>query len=57
MFNFQSITMIQFQITMKVNSKSKWRFIPMSQNFFSGDMDQAVCRGIDEITDYTLVVK
>ena len=49
--------MIQFQITMKVNSKSKWKFISMSHNFFLGDMDQAVCMGIDELIDLTLVVK
>jgi len=42
---------------MKVNSKGKWKSIPMSHNFFSGDLDQAVCGGIEELTDYTLVVK
>ena len=42
---------------MKVNSKSKWKSIPMSHNFFTGDLDQAVCGGIEELTDYTLVVK
>jgi len=29
----------------------------MSHNFFTGDLDQAVCGGIEELTDYTLVVK
>jgi len=29
----------------------------MSHNFFAGDLEQAVCGGIEELTDYTLVVK
>ena len=44
-------------ISAKVTSKSKWKSIPMSHNFFTGDLDQAVCGGIEELTDYTLVVK
>ena len=42
---------------MKVKSEGKWKSIPMSHNFFSGDLEQAVCGGIEELTDYTLVVK
>ena len=44
-------------ISAKVTSKSKWKSIPMSHNFFTGDLDRAVCGGIEELTDYTLVVK
>merc|ERR1712096_382936 len=42
---------------MKVKSKAKWKSIPLSHNFFTGDLEQAVCGGIEELTDYTLVVK
>jgi len=43
---------------MKVKATDKWRSIPMPHNFFtSGEMNQAVCGGIEELTDYTLVVK
>jgi len=44
-------------LNMKVKSEGKWKSIPMSRNFFSGDLEQAVCGGIEELTDYTLVVK
>merc|ERR1712179_825212 len=38
--------------------EGKWKSIPMSHNFFSGGgMDQAVCGGIEELTDYTLLLK
>jgi len=43
---------------MKVKATDKWRSIPMPHNFFtSGEMNQAVCGGIEELIDYTLVVK
>lgn len=55
---------------MKVKSNAKWKSLPMSHNFFTAGMDQverwksvlsksaqAVCGGIEELTDYTLVLK
>lgn len=41
---------------MKIKSDSEWKSIPLSQNFFT-NMDQFVCAGIEELTDYTLLEK
>ena len=41
---------------MKIKSSSEWKSIPLSQNFFT-NMDQVVCGGIEELTDYTLLEK
>ena len=58
---------------MKVKSSAKWKSIPLAHSFFTAGMDQggkcdrledrnsilmqAVCGGIEELTDYTLVLK
>merc|ERR1712013_740497 len=37
---------------------SRWKALPLSHTFYSaGGMDQAVCGGIEELTDYTLLSK
>ena len=41
---------------MKIKSSSEWKSIPLSQSFFT-NMDQVVCGGIEELTDYTLLEK
>ena len=42
---------------MKVKPKAKWKSIPMSHRFFTGNLEQAVCGGIEELADYTLLTK
>merc|ERR1711971_676705 len=39
-------------------AKARWKALPLSHTFYSaGGMDQAVCGGIEELTDYTLLSK
>jgi hypothetical protein len=43
---------------MKLKAKARWKALPLSHTFYSaGGMDQAVCGGIEELTDYTLLSK
>ena len=43
---------------MKIKSNAKWKSIPLSQNFFANiESATALCGGIEELTDYTLVTK
>jgi hypothetical protein len=43
---------------MKIKAGAKWKSIPLSNSFFSAaGLDQAVCGGIEELTDYTLLLK
>ena len=43
---------------MKIKSNAQWKSIPLSQSFFSNlESASAVCGGIEELADYTLVTK
>ena len=43
---------------MKVKSNAQWKSIPLSQSFFANlESASAVCGGIEELSDYTLVTK
>merc|ERR1712037_617588 len=43
---------------MGLKAKARWKALPLSHTFYSaGGMDQAVCGGIEELTDYTLLSK
>ena len=43
---------------MKVKANASWKSIPLSQSFFSNiESASAVCGGIEELSDYTLVTK
>ena len=43
---------------MKIKSNTQWKSIPLSQSFFSNlESASAVCGGIEELSDYTLVTK
>merc|ERR1740128_557438 len=43
---------------MKIKSNTSWKSIPLSQSFFANlESASAVCGGIEELSDYTLVTK
>ena len=43
---------------MRVKSNAQWKSIPLSQSFFANlESASAVCGGIEELSDYTLVTK
>jgi len=43
---------------MKIHSNAQWKSIPLSQNFFANmESAPALCGGIEELTDYTIVSK
>ena len=48
----------RFNVRMKVKANAQWKSIPLSQNFFTNiESAPALCGGIEELTDYTLVTK
>jgi len=42
---------------MKVKARAGWKALPLSHTFMSGGAEDAVCGGIEELTDYTLLSK
>jgi len=43
---------------MKIKSNAQWKSIPLSHGFFTNlESASAVCGGIEELSDYTLVTK
>ena len=59
---FINITKVSILVSeaeiMKIHSNAQWKSIPLSQNFFSNmESAPALCGGIEELIDYTIVSK